>query len=172
MSDSFNLLTWGPVSRTRRNHALEHATIQILGLKNPFLKLAGYSTPDGFWVAGDISTDSLCLAVEDALTRLRGGEFGLAVHPNCGTNFVASGFLAGIAAWLGMQGTGTSFRRKLDRLPLVISLVTVVLILAVPLGPYLQTNVTTEPKIGGLKVIRIERSMRQNLPLHRIVTRG
>ena len=171
MSNSFNLLSLGPVSHVRRNHALEHATLQVLARTNPFLKLAGYSNVGGFWVVGEISTDMLAVAVQEALARLRAGEIGLAIHPNCGTNFVASGFLAGVAAWIGMLGTGSGFRRKAERLPIVISLVTLTMILANPIGPLLQAKITTEPNIGALEVVRIERGMRQTIPIHRVVTK-
>ena len=171
MSGSFDLLSLGPISHIRRNHALEHATLQVLAHTNPFLKLAGYSNVAGFWVVGEISTDMLAVAVQEALARLRAGEIGLAIHPNCGTNFVASGFLAGLAGWVGMLGTGSGFRRKVERLPIVISLVTVTMILANPIGPLLQAKITTEPNIGALEVVRIERGMRQTIPIHRVVTK-
>jgi hypothetical protein len=131
----------------------------------------------GFWVVGEISTDMLAVAVQEALARLRAGEIGLAIHPNCGTNFVASGFLAGVAAWIGMLGTGSGFRRKAERLPIVISLVTLTMILANPIGPLLQAKITTEPNIGALEVVRIERAVRndrtvrQTVPIHRVVTK-
>ena len=178
MSGSFNLLSLGPVSHVRRNHALEHATLQVLARTNPFLKLAGYSNVGGFWIVGEISTDMLAVAVQEALARLRAGEIGLAIHPNCGTNFVASGFLAGVVAWLSMLGTGSGFKRKTERLPIVIGLVTLTMILANPLGPLLQAKITTQPEIGSLEVVRIERRLRdersvlQQVPLHRVVTKG
>ncbi len=172
MSGSKNLLSLGPVSHVRRNHALEHATLSVLGRSDPFLRLAGYSNMGGFWIVGEVSTDRLAAAVQEAVARLRAGEIGLAIHPNCGTNFVATGLLAGIAGWLGMLGAGSGFRRKLERLPVIIGLVTLVIILATPLGPLLQATVTTQPDIGSLEVVRIERGMRQQVPIHRIVTKG
>jgi hypothetical protein len=173
MSSTSDLLSWKPITRIRRNHALEHATLQILSRSNPFARMAGYSDMHGFWLVGDISTDGLAAAVEEALARLRAGEAGLAIHPNCGTNYVTTGFLAGLAAWLSMLGTSSGFRRKLDRLPVIISVVTLVLVFSAPLGPYLQAKLTTQPQIGNLQVARIERSLRQNkMPVHRIITRG
>jgi len=172
MSGSNSLLSLGPVSHVRRNHALEHATLQVLARTDPFLRLAGFSNMGGFWIVGELSTDTLAAAVQEAVARLRAGEIGLAIHPNCGTNFVATGFLAGIAGWLGMLGAGSGFRRKLERLPVIIGLVTLAIILANPLGPLLQAKVTTQPDIGSLEVVRIERGMRQQVPLHRVVTKG
>ena len=113
-----------PVSRIRRNHALEHATLQILAQKDPGRRMAGYSDSSGFWVMGDLSLEDLQLAVDEAQARLRAGKSRLAIHPFCGTNFVATGAVAGSLAWLGMLG-GRGLRDKLDRWPMVISLVTV-----------------------------------------------
>jgi hypothetical protein len=173
MSTTTEILSWRPIDRIRRNHALEHATMQVLSKSNPFARMAGYSDMNGFWLIGDVSTDALTAAVEEAQERLRGGETSLAIHPNCGTNLVTTGFLAGIAAWLSMLGSGNGVRRKLERLPLIMSVVTLVVFLSAPLGPFLQANVTTQPQIGNLQVTRIERSLRQKkAPLHRIVTRG
>jgi hypothetical protein len=146
--------------------------LQVLARTDPFLRLAGYSNLGGFWIVGEISTDMLAAAVLEAVARLRAGEIGLAIHPNCGTNFVATGFLAGIAGWMGMLGAGSGFRRKLERLPVIIGLVTLAIILANPLGPLLQAKVTTQPDIGSLEVVRIERGMRQQVPIHRVVTKG
>src|SRR5512141_1408005 len=91
-----------PLSRLQRNHGLEHATLHVLADGDPHLSLAGHSDLGGFWILGNVETDTLRSAVQEALERMRNGEHNLAVHPNCGTNFVATGALAGLAAWSGM----------------------------------------------------------------------
>ena len=48
--------------------------------------MAGHSTAAGFRLLGEVPTDALQAAVEEALRRMQGGEAKLAVHPNCGTN--------------------------------------------------------------------------------------
>jgi len=172
MSGLADLLNWGPVSSVRRNHALEHATINLLSRKKPGRSLAGYSDWRGFWIFGDVDTEELQLTIDEALARLRQGEGNLAIHANCGTNFVTTGFLVGTAAWLGMIGTGSGFRRKLDRWPLVISLVTTTLILSQPLGPIVQARLTTESRPGDLQVIQIMQYQRNGIPAHRVSTRN
>src|SRR5512136_2980603 len=107
------------ISSIRRNHGLEHATINILSLKFPRRPLAGYSFPGGFVLFGDVATVDVREAVTEALSRLSNGERHLAIHPNCGTNFLASGFVSGGLAWLGMAGAKNG-REKVERLPLVI----------------------------------------------------
>jgi hypothetical protein len=168
---NFNsFLNWGPVSRVRRNHGLEHATLQVLAERNPKMRAAGYSDVNGFWLLGDVETPEVEEAVNQALTRLNAGESHLAVHPNCGTNLVTTGFLAGSFAWLGMIGTGRSFRDKFERWPFIITLVTLGVMIAQPLGPFIQSRVTTSPASAGLRVKNIEKVKRGEMPVHRILT--
>lgn len=157
-------------TRVRRNHALEHATLKILGQHKPQVMSGGYSDPQGFWLLGNFSAEEILQASQEALTRLRAGEHSLAIHPNCGTNFVASGMLAGSAAWLAMLPPARSLRSRLDRWPLVVSFVTLALMLAAPLGPWLQARVTTDALPGGMKIASITRYPRSNMVLHRVRT--
>ena len=76
----------------------------------------------------------------------------------------------GFAAWLGMLGVGGGWRRKLDRLPMVMMLVTVSTILAQPLGPFLQKELTTDPRVDAIRVVSITRYDRGALVVHRIRT--
>ena len=92
------------LSRIRRNHGLEHATISLLSQRFPYRRMAGYSFPGGFFLLGDVPTEQVREVVAQALSRMNNGERYLAVHPNCGTNFAVSGLLAGLLAWLGMAG--------------------------------------------------------------------
>jgi len=171
MTDQRAVIPAQPFSRVRRNHALEHATLQVLAEKKPGLHAAGYSTFNGFWVLGQVKIEELQTAVEEAQARLRAGERRLAIHPNCGTNFAFAGLIAGVAAWLAMLGSDGSLRRKLDRLPLVTTVVTLALIAAYPLGPRIQEKVTTDANLGDLRVVRIDSFEQQAVPAHRIVTR-
>lgn len=171
MSTLDQVLNWGPFARVRRNHALEHATLAVLTEKNPALRMAGYSDPGGFWLMGEIETAQVEEGARQALDRLRGGEHNLAVHPHCGTNLVTTGFLAGAFAWLGMLGAGRTTRERVERLPLVISLVTLGMMVAQPLGPKVQQRVTTSPDTLGMEITRVERVKRGDVPMHRVATR-
>jgi hypothetical protein len=126
----------------------------------------------GFWVLGDITTEDLRSAVDEALDRMRNGEHNLAVHPNCGTNFVTAGTFAGVAASVAMFGAGRRFRDKLERVPLAASLATVALMLAQPMGLLIQERVTTSGHPEALKVIQIIPSSRGRIKAHRVVTEG
>ena len=164
------VLDWGPFSHIRRNHALEHATLQVLANRNSTYRMAGYSDANGFWMMGDVPTEEVQAAVSEALQRLEGGEHSLAIHPNCGTNFVAAGMLAGTLAWVAMLGSEGGWRRRLERWPILVSLVTLGMILAQPLGPMLQERVTTSPDPRGMRVTSIQREQRGSMPVHRILT--
>jgi len=161
-----------PISRVRRNHGLEHATIHILNKKYPIVRMGGMSTPRGFTIFGDVPTEAVAEAAIEALKSLRAGQADLAMHPNCGTNFAVSGLMAGTAAWLGTLGSGKSIKQKFERLPLMILLATVALILTRPLGPLVQKWVTTTGDPAGLELERVETIVRAGVHMHRILTKG
>jgi len=160
------------LSRVRRNHGLEHATLHILARRHPRVGLGGHSDSGGFWVIGNVPIEEVHQAVEEALGRLRKGETDLAIHPHCGTNFVTAGVLAGTAAGLAMLGAGQRTRDKFERLPLAMTLATLALILAQPLGLWLQERITTSGEMGDLHVIEIVTNRRGGLTAYRVVTRG
>jgi hypothetical protein len=159
------------LSRIRRNHGLEHATLTVLAGRFPYRRLAGISFPGGFFVLGDIPTADLREAVIVALSRLNNGERHLAVHPQCGTNYAVSGIVAGLLAWLGMSGTKTR-RDRLERLPLVMTLVTLAFVATQPLGPLVQKRITTSGDPQGLAVADVSPLPFGRLPLHRVTTQG
>jgi hypothetical protein len=160
------------VWRVRRNHGLEHATLHLLAQRKPGHNMAGHSDVQGFWLLGDIPTEELRSAIHEAAERLRAGEHNLAIHPNCGTNFVTAGILAGLAGVAGMWGAGQRWRDKLDRFPLVVTLATLALMLAQPLGLLAQKNLTTSGEIGSLEVVEIIPTRRGRMKAHRVLTRG
>ena len=157
------------LSRVRRNHGLEHATITILSQRFPYRPFSGYSTPGGFFILGDVPTADLREAVIQALVRLNNGERHLAIHEHCGTNYVTSGFVAGGLAWLGMAGARNR-RDRVERLPLAIALAVLGLIVSQPLGPAIQARVTTSGDPQGLSIVDVFPLRFGQLTLHRVVT--
>ncbi len=160
------------ISRIRRNHGLEHATLHVLAEKNSARSMGGHSNPTGFWLVGDIPTEEVQEAVHEALRRLRAGERHLAVHPGCGTNFATAGTMAGLAGVVGMWGVGTRKRDKLERLPLVATLATLALIFAQPFGMVLQKHITTSGDPGNLEIVEISVAQKGRVKAHRVITRG
>src|SRR6266542_5724612 len=98
------ILDLPPYLATRRNHALEHATLHILARKYKDENLAGHSNPTGFFLFGDIAMDDIRNAINEAMNRLRAGETRLAIHPGCGTNLATSMVLPATFAWVPFQG--------------------------------------------------------------------
>ena len=160
------------ISRVRRNHGLEHATIHLLSRQYPNTFLAGHSDPEGFWLIGNVPTAAVESAVQEALERLRGGERRLAIHPGCGTNYLVSGGLAALAGALAMLGVGKRWRDKADRLPLAVMLGTVALMFSQPLGYLLQERVTTDGDPGALEIVEIIPTRQGRFTAHRVLTRG
>jgi len=160
------------ISRVRRNHGLEHATLHVLSKKYPGKSLFGQSGPGGFIIFGDVTDEAVQLAADEGLQRMQAGEQNLAVHPNCGTNFVTSGVIAGSAAALAMLLAGQRKRDKLEGFSLAVLLATLSLIFTQPLGLLLQEKVTTSGMPGDLRIVSITSRRRGNMVAHRVNTRG
>ncbi len=157
--------------RVRSNHALEHATLHVLQEKGIRTQLGGISDVGGFWIYGEVSTEIVLSAAQEALTRLADGENELAVHPNCGTNIAVGSLVAGGLAWMGMLGTRGRLSRKLRRLPLAVLLGLIGYQIARPLGPKLQKQVTTNADVKGLEIAEVIQRDVFGRTVHRVSTR-
>jgi len=72
--------------RVRQNHAIEHATINVIQQKLGQLPLTGFASQNGFTIYGTSDSTVVRKTAQEALSRLRTGETQLAIHPNCGTS--------------------------------------------------------------------------------------
>ena len=154
------------ILETRRNHALEHATLHMLARTHK-ISMAGHSNPTGFLIFGELLTEDIRAALNEAYTRLRSGESGLAIHPGCGTNLVATAFLPATLAWMPIQGA-RSTRWRLLLIPLALVFGVFGFFLSKPLGTWLQRNITTEADLGNMQIIDIT-LVRKGV--HRIITK-
>jgi len=145
------------IRRIRRNHGLEHATIHVLSHKIKNQSMAGRSTNTGFYLYGNVSTGEVEAAAHDALSRMRSGEHGLAIHPNCGTGLVTAGILTSFATLVGTAGMKRGFLERLSRLPTIVLLSTMSLLVSQPLGLALQQHFTTLGDPGGLEIVDVSR---------------
>ena len=166
---SNSLLELPFVLETRRNHALEHATLHVLADKYPTKPMAGHSNPTGFFILGGLPTEDVQAAVQQALARLRAGERELAIHAGCGTNFATSALVAGTFAWFVLRG-GKSTLGKLMRLPLAVVFALVGSVVSQPLGPVIQQRITTDADMGDLQVIDVRPAMSGRMQAHRVRT--
>jgi hypothetical protein len=153
------------LDRIRQNHALEHATMHILGELPSPLRLMGRSDWNGFTLYGDVDTRDVLRASLEALARLRGGERRLAVHPNCGTNLAVGGILAGAAAYTTVVGVNGS---RLGRAALAVMAMAAALAVARPLGLAIQRHVTTTHVLEGARIRVVRREPRGKMVVHRI----
>ncbi len=163
------------VRKTRRNHGLEHATIHVLSSRVKGLRMAGRSDAGGFVLLGEARTEAIEAAARDALRRMKNGEHGLAVHPNCGTNLLTTGFLTTTTALIGFAGK--SRRDAWERTPLVLFAVILAIIVAQPLGGSLQKYITTEGDPGDLEIVQITSGTMRSpfggeIAYHRVKTRS
>lgn len=159
------------ILETRRNHALEHATIHILSAKFPDRHMAGHSNPTGFYILGNAETDDVQSAVMEAWTRLRAGESELAIHAGCGTNFATTALLAGSLAWFPLSGS-KSTRQRFWLLPFAVAFGVLGYLLSQPLGPILQAKVTTEPDLGDMQIESVTPVRKRGVAVHRVMTRS
>jgi len=174
MADRLHTLRNLPaLSRIRRNHALEHATIHILSQQFPNRRYIGRSNTRGFFLYGDVPAEVLESAVHEALRRLRHGERQLAIHPNCGTNLVTSAILAGAASFLSLLGgERETWRRRVERLPLAITATLFALIVSQPIGRYVQQHITTQGNPEQLEIFSIHRVLNSSNPVYQILTKN
>lgn len=154
------------LNRIRRNHALEHATISIAQSKlEESGVLGGNSTQWGFFVYGDVPTELLHNAAEEALERLRAGERELAISSYCGTNLVVAATLTGLAcAWaLGSE-------RRWRSIPRVVSAALMALLASKPIGSQVQKHFTTNWSVEQLSIRDISHIGNGGLTVHMVRT--
>ncbi len=123
----------------KQNHALEHATIVLLSKKYPDVRLAGISFAAGFFVFGDLPTEAILPAAQEALRLLRTTSPELAIHERCGTNLAVTGIVTSLAAM-----SVAKLRRPYGSFNNVMLATTAAIILSRPLGLTVQRYVTTQ----------------------------
>ncbi len=170
------VLSFPPIARVRRNHALEHATIQVLSKRDTTRRLAGRSSFHGFYLYGDVATKQVLEAAQEGLQRLRTGQRELAIHPSCGSNYVVAGAVAGMGAFAALGGffghRQEGLRDRVARLPLAWAVATMGVILSRPLGAALQAYVTTDADVGDLRIHSVIRTEQAGAVVHLVRTQS
>lgn len=160
------------IRSTRRNHALEHATMKVLAERFKGLKMMGHSNPGGFLLFADLPTELVTDAVLEARKRLQAGESQLAIHPGCGTNIAASSLLAGSASSIFLMALSRGKTPKWWQILISTIIAVPVYILSKPLGPRLQEMITTDAEISDLDVKLVTSQKTRNGFFHQINTRA
>lgn len=132
----------------RKNHALEHATVNVLEEQLGRMNIAGFATPEGYLLTGALPPPShVAEAARIALTRLKNGEHHLAIHPRCGTSLAAANLLFALLFLAGLWSTGAL------TLPWVLLALVAAQLLGRPVGMLLQRWVTTDAQVGGVELV-------------------
>ena len=160
------LLNLPLILETRRNHALEHATLHLLARKYK-TAMAGHSNPTGFYLLGEFELEDIADAATEAIKQLKAGESGLAIHEGCGTNLAVAALLPATFAWAPLRGV-RSTRWRLLLIPLALVFALFGYFLSKPLGPWLQKHITTEADLGNMQITQI---LLVRKGLHRIITK-
>ncbi len=149
----------------RENHALEHATIVLLSKQYPEARLSGVSFAPGFFVFGDVPTEAVLPAAQQALGRLRGGEPEMAIHERCGTNLAVAGMLTGLSAM-----TVARLRKPYNNFNNVVLATTAAIVLARPLGLLVQRYITTRTPGRTMRIKGVKRMTVLGQPAHFVLT--
>jgi hypothetical protein len=130
----------------RRNHAIEHATANVLEERHGRCGLVGHATNEGFRIAGAIEPLELLDAAHEALRRLQRGERRLAIYSRCAPSYLAAQLLVGASVLLFLLAAR---RLVLLDLPLVLA---VALVLAPGVSRLLQRFATTAADVQGVGI--------------------
>ena len=138
--------------RIRQNHSLEHATVTMLARALPRLAVSARSNTRGFTIFADLDVPLVERCCHEALGRLRSGESGLAIHPNCGTNLAVGTSLAMLGSLFGL----TAVRPRTRVVSAMASLLAGIAA-ARPLGEVVQRHVTTLADVGDMRIVSVRR---------------
>lgn len=153
------------LDRIRQNHALEHATMHILGELCTPLRLMGRSDWNGFTLYGEVDTQDVARAAQEAVARLKDGDWRLAIHPNCGTNLAVGGVLASSAAYTTAISVHGS---RWGRAAAVVMAMMAAFAIARPVGLAVQQYVTTTCVLDGVRIRVLRRASKGKLTVHRV----
>ncbi len=135
--------------RIRKNHSLEHATINVLEQRygRP-LQAGGLAYSNGFSLSGpDLPPIyEVMSAVKEAQFRMINGEKELAIHPRCGTSIAAANFLFSLVFIIVLFSSHHLFLLNVILAFLLANL------LAKPFGRVLQKFFTTYPEVEDVVI--------------------
>lgn len=151
--------------RTRVNHALEHATISILTTRVANVMMRGRSNRNGFYISGDVPLQEIRQSAEMALVELKSGHSELAIHPFCGTNLAVAGILSGTSAVAAGR-----IGRRAGAYPSAVLASLIALLVAQPLGLWVQRKFTTQSDVRDLRIVDVQPKQILGRKLHFVRT--
>ena len=144
------------LQRVRRNHALEHATINLISQRHPEAQVVGFSGPLGFTLYTSLPAKAVVPVIPQALTRIQQDEPQLRIHANCGTNIVVKAMMTTLATLIGLgHAEKRTWRDHVERLPNMVMLNVLALTLSDPIAFWMQANVTTAADVSRMEIASI-----------------
>ncbi|GAB6137434.1 DUF6391 domain-containing protein [Halanaerobaculum tunisiense] len=145
----------------RRNHALEHATINVLEEKYGCKNLSGWAQEDGFYISGVFNAAVIEEAAEEGLFRLQQGEQDLVVHKRCGTSLSMANILSALIFFTLL------FITKTFSLFNVVIALLLANFLGPSLGVWVQKKFTTSAQVAGMVIAGINQDNYANSVFNR-----
>ncbi len=137
--------------RLRQNHALEHATINVIEQRYRTRGVIGMPDMNGFHLRGRISPDTVISATHEAFRRLKRGEVDLAWNRRCPTSLVGTQMLLTVVLLIVVMAIWREFTAP----PLLIALLAGAL-LGPPISPFLQRWLLVDPDPESLQFRDVE----------------
>ena len=143
----------------RRNHALEHATSNILEkYAGRTLPISGIAQKNGFIISGLGNPNLILEAAQEGLRLLKSGECELAIHTRCGTSIAIANFTAAVIFLLILILTG-----HFSILSILISLI-LANMLGKNLGKLIQKYFTTSCDVENMHINGIQPEYKRDNP--------
>lgn len=138
--------------RLRRNHALEHATINVIEERYGRRMLTGLARNNGFVVWGAVDPFVVEEAARTGLTRLKRGETWLAIHDRCGTSIATANLISSIAFLALLFQLG-----YLSPLSVLVAMAVASMVGPI-VGRYVQQYFTTSADVADFEIGGVEGS--------------
>lgn len=133
----------------KRNHALEHATINLLEERYGIRNLSGLAVEDGFYISWPYDPMYVLDAVREGQYLLSKGHRELAIHKRCGTMVLGTNIVAVISFVIFLIIWGFNLFTLI--LPMFIGI-----FIGNPMGIFLQRYLTTDTNVKDAEILGIE----------------
>lgn len=134
----------------RRNHAIEHATVNVLEERYGSQLVDGCATTEGFRIRAAIDPALLLDAAREGLLRLQRGDRALAIHGRCTTALLLS-YLTVSSSLISLLATTNTVS------PQNLALVLVLTVAATPkISRLVQRFLTTSLDVKGMTIGAVE----------------
>jgi hypothetical protein len=131
----------------RRNHALKHATMNVIEERLGRRPLGGQALRGGFILVGSAPPDLVLSAAREGLSRLKAGEQHLAVYRRCGPTIAMGAFFCALLFLGVLLGLG-----RLSLLNVALA-VLVANLLGTQVSVVLQRVLSSFADVSGLRIV-------------------